>query len=107
MCWADLCDDLQVVDVPGDHFSLLRQEPADMALLVTSLKAHLGACGWAESVRRDRRMEGGRMSAQVGAAAAAAAAAAAVAAVASSAAACVLLCMRSGSGTAAAAAELM
>lgn len=37
-----------------------------MALLVTSLKAHLGAFGWAESVRRDRRLEGGRMSAQVG-----------------------------------------
>ena len=64
-CWADLCDDLEVVDVPGDHFSLLRQEPADMELLVTALKAKLGAFGWAESVRRDRRQEY-RMSAQVG-----------------------------------------
>jgi hypothetical protein len=56
-----------VVDVPGDHFSLLRQEPTDMALLVTSLKAKLGAFGWAESVRRDRRQEY-NMGPQVGAA---------------------------------------
>lgn len=32
--WAELADDLLVVDVPGDHFSLLRQEPADMEPLV-------------------------------------------------------------------------
>lgn len=32
--WAQLADDLLVVDVPGDHFSLLRQEPADMEPLV-------------------------------------------------------------------------
>ena len=25
VCWWDLCNDLEVVDVPGDHFSLLRQ----------------------------------------------------------------------------------
>lgn len=24
-CWYDLCDDMEVIDVPGDHFSLLRQ----------------------------------------------------------------------------------
>ena len=24
-CWYDLCEDLEVIDVPGDHFSLLRQ----------------------------------------------------------------------------------
>jgi hypothetical protein len=24
-CWAELCEELTVVDVPGDHFSLLRQ----------------------------------------------------------------------------------
>jgi thioesterase domain-containing protein len=24
-CWSELCEDLLVVDVPGDHFSLLRQ----------------------------------------------------------------------------------
>ena len=32
--WAELAEDLLVVDVPGDHFSLLRQEPADMEPLV-------------------------------------------------------------------------
>ena len=26
VCWAELCDDLEVIDVPGDHFSLLRQD---------------------------------------------------------------------------------
>lgn len=25
LCRYDLCDDLEVIDVPGDHFSLLRQ----------------------------------------------------------------------------------
>jgi hypothetical protein len=24
-CWSEVADDLLVVDVPGDHFSLLRQ----------------------------------------------------------------------------------
>ena len=24
-CWYDLCEDCQVVDIPGDHFSILRQ----------------------------------------------------------------------------------
>lgn len=24
-CYYDLCDDLEVVDIPGDHFSILRQ----------------------------------------------------------------------------------
>lgn len=24
-CWYDLCDDLEVLDIPGDHFSILRQ----------------------------------------------------------------------------------
>jgi thioesterase domain-containing protein len=33
--WAELCDDLTVVDVPGDHFSLLRQDPPDMEPLVS------------------------------------------------------------------------
>lgn len=32
--WAELCDDLTVVDVAGDHFSLLRQDPPDMEPLV-------------------------------------------------------------------------
>lgn len=25
VCWSLLCEELEVVDVPGDHFSLLRQ----------------------------------------------------------------------------------
>jgi hypothetical protein len=29
-CWSELTDDLLVVDVPGDHFSLLRQDAPDM-----------------------------------------------------------------------------
>jgi hypothetical protein len=29
-CWSELAEDLLVVDVPGDHFSLLRQDPPDM-----------------------------------------------------------------------------
>jgi hypothetical protein len=24
-CWYDLCDDLEVIEIPGDHFSILRQ----------------------------------------------------------------------------------
>lgn len=26
VCWAELSEDLEVIDVPGDHFSLLRQD---------------------------------------------------------------------------------
>lgn len=29
-CWSELTEDLLVVDVPGDHFSLLRQDTPDM-----------------------------------------------------------------------------
>ena len=32
--WAELADDVTVVDVPGDHFSLLRQDAPDMEPLV-------------------------------------------------------------------------
>ena len=28
-CWGELCEDLLVVDVPGDHFSVLRQVGRD------------------------------------------------------------------------------
>lgn len=24
-CWYDLCPDCEVIDIPGDHFSILRQ----------------------------------------------------------------------------------
>jgi thioesterase domain-containing protein len=53
--WYRLCSDLEVVDVPGDHFSLLRQGPEDMALVVSALKQRLGAFGWTETVRRDQK----------------------------------------------------
>lgn len=33
-CWSELADDVLVVDVPGDHFSLLRQDPPDMEVCV-------------------------------------------------------------------------
>jgi hypothetical protein len=36
-CWSELTEDLLVVDVPGDHFSLLRQDPPDMEVR----RAHL------------------------------------------------------------------
>ena len=58
-----------VVDVPGDHFSLLRQEPADMEPLVAMLKVKLGAFGWHEAVRRERRQPAARALASAAAAA--------------------------------------
>lgn len=53
VCWSQLCDDLEVVDVPGDHFALLRQSVPDMSIVVHHLKSRLGAFGWAEAIRRD------------------------------------------------------
>jgi hypothetical protein len=55
VCWSELADEVEVVDVTGDHFSLLRQEPEDLAAMVSVLKVRLGELGWAEAVRRDRR----------------------------------------------------
>ncbi|CAD7696942.1 unnamed protein product, partial [Ostreobium quekettii] len=55
VCWVDLCQDLEVVDVPGDHFSLLRQEPKDMSIIVNALKRKLIPLGWKEQVRRQRK----------------------------------------------------
>ena len=46
--WLRYCDQVEVVDVPGDHFSLLRQEEADMAVLANVMKAHLLSFGWSE-----------------------------------------------------------
>ena len=39
--------------------SLLRQGPRDMAYMVEALKGHLGAFGWAETLRRDGGAGGG------------------------------------------------
>jgi len=52
--WARLCEDLTVMDVPGDHFSVLRQPTADMEVMLEALKMELGAFGWGEVVRRER-----------------------------------------------------
>lgn len=52
-CWYTRCDDLRVVDVPGDHFSLLRQDIEDMNVLVTALKMVLAPFGWAETLKRE------------------------------------------------------
>lgn len=37
VCWYDLCDDLEVIDIPGDHFSILRQVGA---------RARAAHCTW-------------------------------------------------------------
>jgi thioesterase domain-containing protein len=52
-CWYTRCEDLRVIDVPGDHFSLLRQDIEDMNVLVTALKMVLGPFGWAETMKRE------------------------------------------------------
>jgi thioesterase domain-containing protein len=52
-CWYTRCEDLRVIDVPGDHFSLLRQGIEDMNVLVTALKMVLGPFGWAETLKRE------------------------------------------------------
>lgn len=45
----------QVVEVPGDHFSLLRQDEADMAVLVSALKSALAPYGWTEQTQPHKR----------------------------------------------------
>ena len=52
-CWYERCLDLRVIDVPGDHFSLLRQDVEDMNLLITGLKTVLGPFGWSETIKRE------------------------------------------------------
>jgi thioesterase domain-containing protein len=54
-CWYDVCADLRVVDVPGDHFSLLRQDLEDMSVIVRALKVALAPFGWDEAVRREEQ----------------------------------------------------
>ena len=56
LCWAPLCKDLQVVDVPGDHFSLLRQDEKDMSIIVDALQMVLSAFGWHVTVKRDQKI---------------------------------------------------
>lgn len=45
-----MCDDIEVIDVPGDHFSILRQDEEDMQLVTLSLKSILGDAGWTQTV---------------------------------------------------------
>ena len=56
LCWASLCKDLQVVDVPGDHFSLLRQDEKDMSIIVDALQMVLSAFGWHTTIKRDQKI---------------------------------------------------
>ena len=56
-CWYERCMDLRVIDVPGDHFSLLRQDLEDMNVLVTGLKTILGPFGWSETVSHEDKPE--------------------------------------------------
>lgn len=66
VCWFEHCSDIEVIDVPGDHFSLLRQDNHDMNFIVTALKMKLGAFGWSEAIRRDRAGQQNKMSANDG-----------------------------------------
>ncbi len=56
LCWAPYCNDLQVVDVPGDHFSLLRQDEQDMSIIVDTLQMVLSAFGWHTTIKRDQKI---------------------------------------------------
>jgi thioesterase domain-containing protein/3-oxoacyl-(acyl-carrier-protein) synthase/acyl carrier protein len=46
--WMDFVDDLKIIDVPGDHFTMLRQPLADMRLISESMKQVLVLFGWQE-----------------------------------------------------------
>lgn len=46
---------LQVVNVPGDHFSLLRQSEEGMQTLVNTLKLALSPFGWQTVNKRDQK----------------------------------------------------
>eukprot|EP00963_Diacronema_lutheri_P009971 scaffold941_cov454-Pavlova_lutheri.AAC.1 len=48
-CWSEVIDNIEVVDVPGDHFSLLRRPDPDMSVLTSALRAYLEPFGWVDS----------------------------------------------------------
>ena len=56
LCWAPLCKDLQIVDVPGDHFSLLRQDEKDMTIIVDALQRVLSAFGWHTTIKQEQKV---------------------------------------------------
>lgn len=39
-----------MIETPGDHFSILRQDPGDMDIIISRLKARLAKYGWTEKV---------------------------------------------------------
>lgn len=47
-CWHDLCANLRVIDVPGNHYSLLRQPRADMEPILSAMRRALEPFGWTE-----------------------------------------------------------
>ena len=46
----------QVVNVPGDHFSLLRQPEEDMQTIVNTLKLVLSPFGWHTTHKQDQKL---------------------------------------------------
>jgi len=46
--YKDVVSDLTVLDVPGDHFSMLRQSPRDMDFVQSTMKQVLYDFGWSE-----------------------------------------------------------
>lgn len=46
--WMDFVSDLKIIDVPGDHFSMLRQTLGDMRMLSEPMKQVLVHYGWQE-----------------------------------------------------------
>mmetsp|Transcript_2103 Transcript_2103/g.4750 ORF Transcript_2103/g.4750 Transcript_2103/m.4750 type:complete len:667 (-) Transcript_2103:51-2051(-) len=46
--WMDFVSDLQIIDVPGDHFSMLRQPLGDMRMISEPMKQVLVKFGWQE-----------------------------------------------------------
>ena len=48
-CWSEVIDNIEIVDVPGDHFSLLRRPDPDMSVLTSALRAYLEPFGWVDS----------------------------------------------------------
>jgi len=46
--YKDVVADLTVLDVPGDHFSMLRQSPRDMDFIQSTMKQVLYDYGWSE-----------------------------------------------------------
>lgn len=48
VAWSEVADTVEVIDVPGDHFTLLRQGNPDMSILVSALRAFLEPFGWVD-----------------------------------------------------------